>query len=115
ILKVRARGVSEAVSAAAIALMKHLFDRSGILAAETQLLPHVFMPIFGQALGRLNAEAVQKEIILILVGLAEDFGGLGGAIADGDQLQTEDVEFSGLLGSEEIRDAQPPPARLPRE
>jgi len=58
ILKVGAGGVSEAISAAAIALMKQLFDGSGILAAETQFLAHVFMPIFGQTLGRFDAETV---------------------------------------------------------
>ena len=41
--------------------------------AEAQLLPHALVPELRQRLGRFDAEAVQVEVILILVVAAQLF------------------------------------------
>ena len=85
----------------------------GILAAETEFLTHVFMPVFRQRLGGFDAETMEIEIVLIFIVRRNFFGDLGGCFADRDQLQAEHIEFARLLRSEKIGDAQSPPACLP--
>lgn len=112
VFEVWAGGVTEAVSAAAVALVEKFFYAGGIFAPETELLPHVFVPVFRQCLRRLYPETVQEKIILVLVLFAKRLGSLGGVIADGDKLETQNVKFTRRFWPEEIGDAKPPPAGL---
>jgi hypothetical protein len=54
--------------------LENLADLGRILRAETQLLAHALVPQLGQALGAFYAEAVEEEIVLVLVGF-EKLGG----------------------------------------
>ena len=56
-------------------MLEDLFDARGIFGAEAEFLAHAFVPEFGQGFGGFDAEAVEVEIILIFVLLAELLGG----------------------------------------
>src|SRR5205823_4948736 len=77
-----------------------------ILAAEAQLLPHPLVPEFRQRLGRLDAEAVEIKIVLILIFGPEFFRQLRRKVADGDQLQPDHVELPRLDRAEKVADAK---------
>ena len=102
IFQVRAGGISEAVAAAAILLLEDFANRGIIFAGEAQLLTHPLVPQLSKRLGRFNAEPMEIQVFLVSVGGSKVFRKFGGFVADGDELHTENVEFSRFDGAEKI-------------
>ena len=77
------------------------------------------MPVLGQRLGELDAQAVQLDVLPVGVGLEELGGGRGDLRAHRHDVEGHDIGAAlgqhGLARSEEVRQAQVPVAVLARE
>jgi hypothetical protein len=61
------------------------------------------VPQLRQPLGRLDAEAVEVEVVLVLVRLAQLLRRLAGALADGDELHPSTSYWPTLAGRKKSR------------
>ena len=119
VLEFRAGGVSERVSAAAVSLGEHFLHVAVVLAGEAEFGADAFMGVFRHGFGHLHGESVEVEVVLVPVFLEPDAGGVGGFLADGDDLQADDVAPSAVSVvvidiAEEIGDALIVPVVLGR-
>ena len=74
--------------------------------AEAELGADALVDVLGQRLGHLDAEPVQVDVVLVAVvrePLARD---LGGALADGHDLQADHVALGLVDVAQEVGDAQ---------
>src|SRR5262249_45595785 len=115
VFEVGAGGITEAVTAAAIALLPDLFEFRRIFRSKAQLLPHPLVPQLRQRLGAFDAETMEIELFLILFFLKQLLSQFRSAIANGHELYAEDIEFPRFNAGEKVSDAQPPAFFLPRE
>jgi hypothetical protein len=115
VFEVGACRVAEGIAGAAIPLLEELTGGGGVFAGEAKLGADAFVPEFSQRLGGFDAEAVEVEVILVFVVEAKFLGDLGGAVADGDELDSQNVVLAGFEGSEEVADAESAAAILTGE
>ena len=73
------------------------------------------MDVFGHRLGHLDRQAVQVQVVLVAVVLEPDARGVGGFLADGDDLQADDVALGVVDVAEEVGDALAVLLRLARQ
>ena len=88
---------------------------AGSSPREAQLGADPGVPVLGERLGELHGQAVQLQVVAVGVVREELVGRLGDPGADGDDLEADDVGLAGLLGPEEVGQAQPAAAALARE
>ena len=74
VLEVGAGRVAPRVAAAAVLLAEQAAERRAVLVGEAPLLADAVVPLLGQRLGHLDAEAVQQQVLLVLV-VGEQLGG----------------------------------------
>ena len=97
--------VAEAVAAAAVALGEHLLHVAIVLGGIAQLGADALVGIFGHGLRDFDGEAVQIEIVLVSIVLEPDPGGVARLLADGDDLEADDVALGVVDVVEEVGDA----------
>src|SRR5690606_4101778 len=116
VLEVRARRISPGVAAAAVALAEQPVESTAVgggrvgagwvLVRESPLLADAPVPVLGERLGHLHAEAVQEQIVLVLVRREQLGGALRDRRAHRHDLERHVVEIAGVDRPEEVRDAQ---------
>lgn len=115
VLQVGAGGVAEGVARAAVFLGEEAFDFGAVICGDAQFLSHALVPELGEGFGGFDGEAVEVEIVGVVVGLEEFLCFFGGAGADGDAVHADDVDFSAGDGTEEVGDAEVAGGLLARE
>jgi hypothetical protein len=68
VLEVRAGRVAPRVAAAAVLLAEQAGEDGPVLVGEAPLLADAAVPVLGEGLGHLHADAVQHQVVLVLVG-----------------------------------------------
>ncbi len=106
VLEVGARRVAPRVAAAAVLLAEQPADRRAVLADEPPLLADPLVPVLGERLGHLDAEAVQQQVLLVLVGGEQPGRLLADRRAHRDDVEGGVVDLAGLDRPEEVGDAQ---------
>ena len=91
VFEVRARGVAEAEARALIALMEELRKLRGVVAGDAQLFAHALVPEFGERFGRLDREAVEVQIVGVVVRAEKLLRVLARSPPDCDELERDHV------------------------
>lgn len=71
---VGAGGVAEGVARALVVLGKEFAHVGGVFVGDVEFLADAFVPEFGECFGGLDGEAVEVEVLGVLVGLEEELG-----------------------------------------
>lgn len=106
VLQVGAGAVAEGEAGAPVLEGEHVLDVGGVLAGEAQFRADSCVPVLGECLGQLDGQAVQFEVVAVGVRLEELGGLLADPVADGDDLEADDVRLAGLLRAEEVGQAE---------
>ena len=83
--------VAEGEARAAVALLEELAHLARVVAGDAELAADLAVDVLGEALGDLDRQAVQVQVVLVAVGgepLARD---VERALADGHDLQRDHV------------------------
>ncbi len=91
---VGAGGVAEAVAAAAVVLGEELVDLRGVVVPDAQLGAAALVPELRQRFGRLDAHAVDIEVLRIVVVVEQLLREAADLLAHGDAVEAEHVFFS---------------------
>src|SRR5262249_39822711 len=67
VLQPRARRIAEGKPAALVTLLEEHLELAGVALCNTQLHADLLVHVLSQRLGRLHAQAVQEQILLILI------------------------------------------------
>ena len=95
VLQIGARRIAPRVAPAAVLLAEQAADGRAVLGGEAPLLADAVVPVLGQRLGHLHAEAVQHQVVLVAV-LGEQGGRrLRHRRAHGDDVEGGVVDLAG--------------------
>jgi hypothetical protein len=106
--------VAERVARAAVLLLgQHRLQVA--LLGEAKLLADAVVPVLREGLGELHRQAVQLEVLAVVVAGEHLRGDFGHVRAHRDDGEADDIDVAAVLAAEEVRQAQPSVPALPRE
>src|SRR5258706_5075995 len=106
VFQMRTRGISEGIARAAIFLVEEVANVRRVFTRDAEFFAHLFVMIFGEGFGGLDAQSMQVEITGVLARFKETLRFDRSFRADSYEGQAEDIHLSGGLRCEEVGDCE---------